>query len=179
MGPEPVKDESCKADADCKAAAYSECDVKTHQCRTKPVELRQTAPGRYEATLPLDRYGSFLLRAEHLHEDKDGQLRQVAVSYGHISNPYPREYASFEPDLGAMEKAALATGGKLDPQTTASVFDPAGEKVTFHEELWPRFIYAAIAVFLLDLLVRRVRIFDRKFVPRGGSKGRSSFPASA
>ena len=34
---------------------------------------------------------------------------------------------------------------------------------------WP----AAIAVFLLDLLVRRVRIFDRKFVPRGGPRSRS------
>jgi len=96
--------------ADCNAAAYRECDVKQHTCRPKPMELRQTAPGRYEATLPLDKYGSFLLRAEHLHEDKDGQLRQVAVSYGHVSNPYPREYASFEPDLGSMEKGALATG---------------------------------------------------------------------
>ena len=52
-------------------------------------------------------------------------------------------------------------------------FDPQGEKVTFHEELWPRFIYAAIAVFLLDLLVRRVRLFDRKFVPRGGPRTRA------
>jgi len=92
------------------------------------------------------------------------------VSYGHVSNPYPREYASFEPDLASMEKAALATGGVVDPPTVAAVFDPAGEKVTFHEELWPRFIYAAIAVFLLDLMVRRVRLFDRKFVPRGGPR---------
>ena len=172
FGPEPVKEQSCKADADCTAAAYSECDPKQHACRTRPMELRQTAPGRYETTLPLDKYGSFLLRAEHLHEDKDGQLRQVAVSYGHVSNPYPREYASFEPDLASMEKAALATGGSVDPPSVAAVFDPAGEKVLFHEELWPRFIYAAIAVFLLDLLVRRVRLFDRKFVPRGGPRSR-------
>ena len=32
--------------------------------------------------------------------------------------------------------------------------------------------FAAIAVFLLDLLVRRVRIFDRKFVPKGGPRSR-------
>jgi uncharacterized membrane protein len=172
IGPEPVKEQNCKTDADCTAAAFSECDQKTHACRSKPLDLRQTAPGRYEASVALDKYGSFLLRAEHMHEDKDGQLRQVAVSYGHVSNPYPREYASFEPDLGTMEKAALATGGTLDPPTVAAVFDPAGEKVMFHEELWQRFIYAAIAVFLLDLLVRRVRIFDRKFVPRGGPKSR-------
>ncbi len=139
----------------------------------RKVDLRQTAPGRYEATVALDKYGSFLLRAEHAHEDKDGQMRAVAVSYGHVSNPYPREYASFEPDLVTLEKAALVTGGVVDPPTVAAVFDPQGEKVTFHEELWPRFIYAAIAVFLLDLLVRRVRIFDRKFVPRGGPRSRA------
>ncbi len=136
------------------------------------VDFKQTAPGRYEVSLPLDRYGSFLLKADHQHEDKDGQLKNVAVSAGHVSNPYPREYASFEPDLTTMEKAAAATGGMVDPESVAKVFDAAGEKVTFHEELWPRFIYAAIAVFLLDLMVRRVRLFDRKFVPRGGPKSR-------
>jgi Ca-activated chloride channel family protein len=139
---------------------------------TKVVDLRQTAPGRYETSLPLDKYGSFLLRVEHLHEDKDGQLRPVAVSAGHVSNPYPREFASFEPDLTTLEKAASVTGGGVDPPSVLAVFDPAGEKVTFHEELWQKFIYAAMAVFLLDLLVRRVRFFDRKFVPRGGPRSR-------
>jgi hypothetical protein len=148
---------------------------------TKVVDMRQTAPGRYEVAMPLEKYGSFLLRAEHQREAADGSIKPVAVSFGHVSNPYPREYASFEPDLATMEKAAVATGGSVDPPSTAAVFDPAGEKVTFHEELWPRFIYAAIAVFLLDLFVRRVRLFDRKFVarrPRPGAPGKALFPAS-
>jgi Ca-activated chloride channel family protein len=139
--------------------------------QTRVVDMRQTAPGRYEVAMPLDKYGSFLLRAEHLRETPDGGMKPVAVSFGHVSNPYPREYASFEPDLAVMEKAAAATGGAMDPPSVAAVFDPAGEKVTYHEELWPRFIYAAIAVFLLDLLVRRVRLFDRKFVPKRGRPG--------
>ncbi|WP_438004368.1 VWA domain-containing protein [Sorangium sp. So ce321] len=135
---------------------------------TRVVDMRQTAPGRYETALALDQYGSFLLRAEHLREAEDGSLRPVAVSYGHVSNPYPREYASFEPELATLEKAATSTGGVVDPSGVAAIFDPAGEKVTFHEELWQRFIYAAMAVFLLDLFVRRVRLFDRKFVARRG-----------
>jgi hypothetical protein len=49
----------------------------------------------------------------------------------------------------------------VDP-TPAAVFDPAGEVIRYHEDLWPRFVGAAIALFLLDLLVRRVRLFDRK-----------------
>jgi hypothetical protein len=57
------------------------------------------------------------------------------------------------------------TGGAVDPEARA-VFDPAGEKVTYHQDLWPRFIFAAIAVFLLDLFIRRVRLFDRKKTAR-------------
>ncbi len=127
--------------------------------------MRQTAPGRYEAEFDLDDYGSFLLRAEHRRETPDGELKPVASSFGHVSNPYPREYASFEPDVERLERAALAAGGSLDPKSKA-VFDPADEKIVYHEDLWDRFLLAAIVVFLLDLLVRRVRLFDRKFLPK-------------
>jgi hypothetical protein len=48
----------------------------------------------------------------------------------------------------------------------AALFDPAGESVTFHEDLWPRFVGGAIVLLILDLLVRRVRLFDRKFLPK-------------
>jgi Ca-activated chloride channel homolog len=136
----------------------------------RTVEMRQTAPGRYEAALPLDKYGSFLLRAEHMREAEDGSMRPLAVSYGHVSNPYPREYASFEPDLVTLERVASVTGGSVDPGSIATLFDPLGEKVTYHEELWQRFIYAAIVVFLLDLFIRRVRLLDRKFIPKQGRK---------
>jgi hypothetical protein len=130
---------------------------------TKTVELRQTAPGRYEASVALDGFGSFLLKAEHAREQADGTVKPVAVSSGHVSNPYPREYASFEPDRALLERASRATGGSVDPPGVAAVFDAAGEKITYHEELWPKLITAAIVVFLLDLLARRVRLFDRRF----------------
>jgi len=127
--------------------------------------MRQTAPGRYEADFQLDAYGSFLLRAEHLKGTKTGDARQVAVSHGHISNPYPREYASFEPDIERLRRAVLAGGGSIDPQPK-SLWDPGNEKIVYYEDLWDRFILAAIVAFLLDLLVRRVRLFDRKFLPK-------------
>ncbi len=133
---------------------------------SRVVDLKQSAPGRYETELPMDKYGSFLLKAEHLREGTDGSIKVAAVSYGHVSNPYPKEYASFEPRRDVLARAAIATGGVMDPPDVATVFDAAGEKVTYHEDLWSWFIYAAIAVFLLDLLVRRIRIFDRKFVAR-------------
>ncbi len=133
--------------------------------KRREVPMRQTAPGRYEANFELNDYGSFLLRADHSKVAKDGSLKNVGVSYGHVSNPYPREYASFEPEIERLERAALAGGGSVDP-APKDVFDPGDEKIVYYEQLWNRFIFAAIIVFLLDLLVRRIRFFDRKFLPK-------------
>ncbi|HVY30034.1 MAG TPA: VWA domain-containing protein [Polyangiaceae bacterium] len=131
----------------------------------REVALRRTAPGRYEADLRLDDYGSFLLRAEHARIAPDGSLQPFASSFGHVSNPYPREYGRFEPDIELQTRAAAAAGGSVDPEP-ARVFDPQGEKIVYFRPLWSRFVIAAIIVFLLDLLIRRVRLFDRKFLPR-------------
>jgi Ca-activated chloride channel family protein len=128
----------------------------------REVPLRQTAPGRYQADFELDGYGSFLLRAEHYKVDANGQKASVGVSFGQVSQPYPREYATLEPDRALLERAALASGGQFQPQL-ATLFDPNGEVITYQQPLWPRFILAALVCFILDLLMRRVRLFDRKF----------------
>ncbi len=129
------------------------------------VPMRQTAPGRYEADFPLDRYGSFLLHAslEKAVDDGKGSTKSasVAESFGHVTNPYPREYLALEPDVATLTRAAVITGGTRDPEAKL-VFDPAGETIRYHQDLWSRFVGAAIVCFLLDLLVRRVRFFDRK-----------------
>ena len=139
----------------------------------REVKMRQTAPGRYEADFQLDKYGSFLLRAEHMREMPTGDMKQVGVSFGQVSNPYPREYASFEPDVERLQRAAAAGGGKLDPEPKV-LFDPGDEKIIYYEQLWKNFILAAIVVFLLDLLVRRVRLFDRKFLPKKRRRARAA-----
>ncbi len=141
----------------------------------KTFPMRQTAPGRYEARFTLDKYGSFLLRADHARHNEKGESVNVAVSYGHVSNPYPREYARFEPDLGTLDRSAAVTSGSVDPEVSL-VFDPSGEKITYHQDLWNKAIFGAIALFLADLLLRRVRLFDRKFLPRRAKPARASMP---
>ncbi len=145
----------------------------------RTVGMRQTAPGRYESDFPLERYGSFLLHAslEKPADDGKGGTRtvQVAESFGHVTNPYPREYLALAPDLVTLSRTALVTGGQMDADPK-KVFDPAGETIRYHQDLWSRFIGAAIAIYLLDLLVRRVRIFDRK---RTAKPGRVPGPARA
>ena len=127
-------------------------------------EMRQTAPGRYEARFPLEEFGSFVLTAEH---HRDGVT--VAESSAQLVNPYPREYMTLEPDVGLLTRAASLTGGAVDP-SPEQIFDPGDEHIRHHEELWPKLLFAALFLFVLDLLLRRVRLFDRKF--RGAPSGR-------
>src|SRR5690606_34626717 len=124
--------------------------------------MQQTAPGRYEVQLPLNEYGTFSLHAEYSRELEGGELQRVGDSHGYVSNPYPVEYQSFEPDAAKLELAAQTTRGALLSDVNA-VFDPRGESVRHQTELWPKAILLALGLFFLDLLVRRVRIFDRDF----------------
>ena len=134
----------------------------TNAGESKQIAMRQTAPGRYEADFAMARYGSFLLHAaleKPVDDGKGGQKSvQVAESYGHIQNPYPREYAVFAADTETLKKA---TDNRIDP-TPAALWDAAGETIKYHEDLWSRFVGAAVALYLVDLLIRRVRFFDRK-----------------
>jgi uncharacterized membrane protein len=131
----------------------------------KTLTMSQTAPGRYEADFPLDRYGAYVLHAqlERPVDDGKGGTKQVQVaeSFGHIANPYPREYLALAPDVTTLSRVAQLTGAAMNPEAKA-VFDPGTDTIRYHEDLWPRFIFAAIVAFLADLLLRRVRIFDRK-----------------
>lgn len=125
------------------------------QGRTVP--LRQVAPGRYEADVPLDQFGAFTLHATHR---RDGRV--FAESRGQVTNPYPREYAVTTGGVALLEAVARATGGEIDP-APARVWDARGETTTRVKPRWMWFAGAAVALLLVDLLLRRVRLFDRGF----------------
>ena len=125
--------------------------------REQHVGMRQVAPGRYEAEVALDRYGAFTLRAVHR---RDGRV--VAESRGQVNNPYPREYAALAPDVAALTALAQATGGEVDPSPQA-IWDARGDSILHTRPLWHLPVGAAVLLLLVDILLRRVRIFDRDF----------------
>ncbi len=123
---------------------------------TRTVTLRQTAPGRYEGRLALSGYGSYRLHAKHRRDDAT-----IAESHGQVAHPYPREYAIGEHTTDTMHAAAkLTEGGSLG--TGMALFDAGDRRVHRDEALWSPLVFLAIALFLLDLLLRRVRLFDRR-----------------
>jgi hypothetical protein len=57
-----------------------------------------------------------------------------------------------------------------DPGAPA-LFNPHGETIAYHEDLWPRAILAALVGFLLDLFVWRTRLFDCEVCRSGPCRG--------
>jgi len=117
------------------------------------VPLLQTTAGRYEADFRLQRYGAFILQARH---KIDGKV--VAESVSSLSAPYPKEYTDLIQDRQLLSRAASVSRGRIDP-SVPQLFDPGGDKIRFHKDLWPWVIYLILGLFLLDVLLRRVRIF--------------------
>jgi uncharacterized membrane protein len=124
----------------------------------REIVMNQTAAGRYEAEFPVDRYGTYVLKAVH---KRDGQV--VAESQGAVALPYPAEYLRSTPNLEPLRQAAVITGGKDRPQP-AAVFSRDGERITYHKDLWPYVLLLTACAFVLDVFLRRVRLFGYRAV---------------
>lgn len=112
----------------------------------RDIDAPQVAPGLYRARFSTPAEGAYALRV-----DEEGGSRSFAVPF---SVPYPAEYESFGIDRATLARLAEATGGafleegrKLEPirSTHARLERP----------LFPALLGLALALFLLDLGLRR------------------------
>ena len=125
------------------------------------VVLSQTAAGRYEAEVPVSAYGPYLVDVVHEQGGK-----KLAVSRGRVAYPYAEEHLKFDPDLSRVEALARATGGTRDP-TPAALWKVEGDQLTRKAPAWHWFLYGVIAVFVIDVLLRRVRLWPAKTLKWG------------
>jgi hypothetical protein len=134
----------------------SEIEITRPDGRRDRFPLHQVAAGRYQAEYELSEYGPYLLQAEHSLEGDT-----IATSFGSVTYPYPDEYLTFEATRAVGRRVAELTGGEVNP-TVETLWDPMGEEVESRRELWPFALFAALALFIIDLLFRRVRLLSRK-----------------
>ena len=152
----------------------SRVTVRDPSGREHAVALAQTAAGRYEGQLAVSEFGPYVIRGEHVptqaaaaggaaaeapraEPDPEGQSYQ---SFATVVWPFPEEYRGGEPDLTAVAALAEATGGLRDP-SVAQLFDVGGAATERRTSHWPEPLYLALGLLVLDVLLRRVRLYGK------------------
>jgi uncharacterized membrane protein/Mg-chelatase subunit ChlD len=143
-------------------------NVVDPELKGKPIELVQTAPGRYEASYDAaDASGNYFVNLGY----RGAGGVQGVISSG-VSVPYSDEYRELRSNPAALETIATLTNGTTTffkttpdgrPDTArtvrevdhfrrdASLITPRG-----FSDLWPSLLWLAMILFLADVAVRRI-----------------------
>src|SRR5258708_24537038 len=115
--------------------------------------LPQVAPGRYEATVPVQADGVYTLTATQT----DPTTGERSVQSGGFVVPYSPEYSLTGTAQNLLESLPPRTGGKLisDP---SEAFTHTLPSVGAPRPLWPLLMIALAILVVADVGVRRVRI---------------------
>lgn len=124
--------------------------VTTEQARKATVSLRQVAPGRYEASVLAG--AAVPLTVTTTVPGGAAITRVVAAD--------PAAEYRFRPtDEALLRSIASATGGAWNPaiaQLSAAPTDKHSER----RPLWPALTVIALCLWFIDLLLRRIRVFE-------------------
>jgi hypothetical protein len=122
---------------------------------TSVLALRQVAPGHYRAQLALARAGAAPWRFELLPAPGLDAAEIARTGTRSLHWPWSDEYRNRPADLALLRALAEQTGGALAPPAE-EIFRPREDAGTVERPLWPWFVAAALLLYLLDLLVRRM-----------------------
>lgn len=147
------------------------------------VEVQQVGPGRYEGEFNTADAGAYVLNMQYRAPSSDGSIIEGSTQAA-VTRPFADEFKALETNLPLLKQVASITGGRelpLDP-TTADLWARAGlDMPVALTPAWLLFAIIGIAIFLIDVAVRRVRIdpaMIAAFVRRGATKESSRSEAS-
>ncbi|HEY7475602.1 MAG TPA: VWA domain-containing protein [Vicinamibacterales bacterium] len=126
-------------------------EVRSGDGAAAKLAARQVAPGKYEARVTADAR----------------QKLTVAVSEAGVAAPSrfvlpdPNAEYRFHPaNVALLQSVAKATGGVFQP-TPETLRAGGGAPQTARSALWPWLVVLGLIMWLADVLLRRVRIFER------------------
>lgn len=135
-------------------AAVQTLEVIDEGGRSSPLSVTRVRSGFYEGWLKPPARGDYVVRAK-AGADTPPELFTRLISYAPASEERGRP-----PDVDLLRTISRDTGGAFNPRVEDLAAKPA-EIVVRRIELWPYLAAAALVLYLLDLLLRRLRFFDR------------------
>tara|TARA_R110002049_G_scaffold4601_4_gene31936 strand:- start:187358 stop:190024 length:2667 start_codon:yes stop_codon:yes gene_type:complete len=120
------------------------------QLKTEKLPMRQTAPGRYEASIETGKRGAYQidLAQQRGAGEATRQSRGLIVGYHDELRLHP-------PDTEALKKIAESTGGNFDPSVD-EMLRPDARSARLPLPMWPYLLMTALVLFVFDVAVRRV-----------------------
>jgi Ca-activated chloride channel family protein len=128
--------------------------VRAADAAPRDVVLRQVAPGRYETRLVADASLPLAVTLESA-----GRSETAGVGSRVVLPDPAAEYRFGPPDEERLRAIATATGGawRPGPEALATV---AGDRRIDRRPIWPVLVGLALGLWFLDILLRRVRVFE-------------------
>ena len=133
----------------------------TAAARSTSVPLRQVAPGRYEASVVAD--------AAQIVTISAGEASGAPVERILVPDP-AAEYRFRSADEPLLASIAASTGGAVRAPASSFAAGRADRHSQRHP-LWPALTILALFLWFLDILLRRVRIFEPHVTPLPASAG--------
>jgi Ca-activated chloride channel family protein len=124
--------------------------VRTESGTTSEVTARQVAPGRYESAISAPAAESVAIGLKDARADGPSRL---------IVPDAAAEYRFRPPDEALLRSIADATGGAWRPSPDA-IDKASGVNRAARRALWPALVVLALLLWLGDIALRRVRIFE-------------------
>jgi hypothetical protein len=126
--------------------------AKADDGTTAQVPARQVGPGRYEARIVADARRTLTVSVAGPEGE---QVSRLVV-------PDPAaEYRFRAPDLDMLGALAQGTGGSVAPDGAALLRSAQSARAA-RRALWPWLVGLALALWLVDVLFRRVRVFENE-----------------
>ena len=132
--------------------AVTELTVIDPTLGSRTVPARQTAPGRYEAEFRAPRSGAYHAEISQRIGDRVVARQSRGVTVG-----YPEELR-LRPTNEPLLRAVAAAGGGTFNLPAEAVFAPDDATAPDPLPLWPYLLAAALALWLLDVALRRVDV---------------------
>ena len=133
---------------------------------SQELTLSQVAPGHYVGRVPLKHLGAYRVRGEH---HARAAPEDSMTSSANVTWPYPDEHAVGEPDSRKLHALAEATGGLANPSLSA-LFDTEGRTTAIRVDRRARWLWLALGLLLVDVLVRRLSFDPRPSRRQGASR---------
>ncbi len=143
---------------------------------SSPLSLRQVGPGRWEGTIRSADPGTYVLGVNLLAPGAEGAEPIRAAAQAAVTRPFADEFRALEDNTALLRQVAAQTGGRvlfevgLDRGEVRLAGDPAKTDLFTRDgitmpvatrSIWQTLAIVALALFILDVAIRRVRLEPR------------------